>query len=41
MDAAIKSLAEFPLLSLDVTHADLEDAFFSQYDGPAEEGGSS
>jgi len=40
MDAAIKALAGFPLLSLDVTHADLEDAFFSQYDGPDATGGS-
>ena len=40
MDAAIKSLAGFPLVSLDVTHADLEDAFFSQYDGHSDAGGS-
>ncbi len=40
MDAVIKSLAAFHLLSLDVTHADLEDAFFSRYDQPDDAGGS-
>jgi ABC-2 type transport system ATP-binding protein len=38
MDALVKSLASVPIRSVDVTHADLEDAFFSAYDGPAEQG---
>ena len=35
MDAALKTLAGFHVAALDVAHADLEDAFFSAYDGPA------
>ena len=35
MDAALKTLAGFRIAALDVAHADLEDAFFSAYDGPA------
>jgi hypothetical protein len=38
MDAVIKALAAWPLRSLDVAHADLEDAFFSAYDGPPTSG---
>ncbi len=34
MDDVIKALAAWPLRSLDVAHADLEDAFFSAYDDP-------
>ena len=34
MDAAVKTLARFHVAALDVTHTDLEDAFFSAYDGP-------
>ena len=37
MDALLKTLATFHMASLDVAHADLEDAFFSTYDGPAGE----
>jgi len=35
MDAVVKVLAAWPLRALDVAHADLEDAFFSAYDGPS------
>jgi ABC-2 type transport system ATP-binding protein len=38
MDAVIKAVAEFAIVSLDVAHADLEDAFFSAYDGPDGDG---
>ena len=36
MDAVVKALAAWPLRSLDIAHADLEDAFFSAYDDPPE-----
>jgi ABC-2 type transport system ATP-binding protein len=39
MDAVVKTVARFHVISLDVAHADLEDAFFSAYDGPTSEGG--
>jgi ABC-2 type transport system ATP-binding protein len=35
MDAVLKTLATFAMAALDVTHSDLEDAFFSAYDDPA------
>ncbi len=35
MDAVLKALAGFRIAALDIAHADLEDAFFSAYDGPA------
>jgi ABC-2 type transport system ATP-binding protein len=38
MDDVIKALAAWPLRSLDIAHADLEDAFFSAYDDPPESG---
>jgi ABC-2 type transport system ATP-binding protein len=34
MDAVLKAVAMFRMAALDVAHADLEDAFFSAYDGP-------
>ena len=34
MDPVLKTLAGFPIAALDVAHSDLEDAFFSAYDGP-------
>jgi ABC-2 type transport system ATP-binding protein len=40
MDAVVKALAAWPLRALDVAHAELEDAFFSAYDGPSAETGS-
>ena len=36
MDAAVKTLARFRVAALDVTHTDLEDAFFSAYDAQPE-----
>jgi ABC-2 type transport system ATP-binding protein len=41
MDALLKVLAGFSVRSLDVAHGDLEDAFFSAYDGPAQSAGAS
>ncbi|MGB9376219.1 MAG: ABC transporter ATP-binding protein [Mycobacteriales bacterium] len=41
MDALTKTLSRFALHSLDVAHADLEDAFFSAYDGPDNSRGGS
>jgi ABC-2 type transport system ATP-binding protein len=39
MDAALKTLAAFRVAALDIAHADLEDSFFSAYDGaPARDG---
>lgn len=35
VDALVKALAAFRLAALDLAHADLEDAFFSMYDGDA------
>jgi ABC-2 type transport system ATP-binding protein len=35
MDAVLKTLATFRIAGLDIAHADLEDAFFSAYDGPS------
>jgi ABC-2 type transport system ATP-binding protein len=35
MDDVLKTLAGFTIAALDVTHTDLEDAFFSAYDEPA------
>ena len=40
MDALLKTLSGFSVRSLDVAHADLEDAFFSAYDGPAPSAGA-
>ena len=37
MDAVLKTLAAFRIAALDVAHADLEDAFFSAYDGPPDQ----
>jgi hypothetical protein len=37
MDAVVKALAAWPVQWLDVAHADLEDAFFSAYDSPAQD----
>ena len=36
MDGVVKTLAAFDIAGLDVAHSDLEDAFFSAYDGAAE-----
>jgi ABC-2 type transport system ATP-binding protein len=38
MDALLKTVSGFAVSTLDVAHADLEDAFFSAYDGPASSG---
>ncbi len=34
MDALVKTVSRFDVHAFDVAHADLEDAFFSAYDGP-------
>jgi ABC-2 type transport system ATP-binding protein len=34
MDDVLKTVSHFPMNALDVAHADLEDAFFSAYNGP-------
>ncbi|MEO6205485.1 MAG: hypothetical protein ABIO67_08905 [Mycobacteriales bacterium] len=36
MDPVLKTLARFAVRALDVSHADLEDAFFSAYDDPSD-----
>jgi ABC-2 type transport system ATP-binding protein len=41
MDALLKAVAGFSVRSLDVAHGDLEDAFFSAYEGPAQPAGGS
>jgi len=38
MDALLKTVSGFAVRAMDVAHADLEDAFFSAYDGPARSG---
>jgi ABC-2 type transport system ATP-binding protein len=38
MDALLKTVSGFAVSTLDVAHADLEDAFFSAYDNPASSG---
>lgn len=40
MDAVLKTLAGFAVRTLDVAHADLEDAFFSAYDHPSQPEGT-
>jgi hypothetical protein len=41
MDAVLKTLSAFSIRALDVTHADLEDAFFSAYDDTIQPRGAS
>jgi len=36
----VKALSRVALRSLDIAHADLEDAFFAAYDGPAADAAS-
>lgn len=40
MDALIKVISEYAIVSLDVAHEDLEDAFFEIYDAPAGKAGA-